>query len=174
MPVLRNARGEHLSALRHRGDSRCAVRLRRPSPASPDAPPAGRALEQSHWRYRELLPIGAECRAAGALRGRTPLTPAAPWPATWACAKLFLKDDGRNATGSLKDRASSVGVVKAREKRRPIIACASTGNAASSCAGHGGQHGDAQRHLRAGTRAGAQGHAVADLRRDGAARARQL
>jgi threonine synthase len=50
-------------------------------------------------------------------------------------AKLFLKDDGRNATGSLKDRASSVAVVKAREKRRPIIACASTGNAASSCAG---------------------------------------
>jgi threonine synthase len=48
---------------------------------------------------------------------------------------LFLKDDGRNATGSLKDRASSVGVVKAREKRRTIIACASTGNAASSCAG---------------------------------------
>src|ERR1039457_3215624 len=50
-------------------------------------------------------------------------------------AKLFLKDDGRNATGSLKDRASSVGVVRAREKRRPIVACASTGNAASSCAG---------------------------------------
>jgi threonine synthase len=47
----------------------------------------------------------------------------------------LLKDDGRNATGSLKDRASSVGVVKAREKRRGIIACASTGNAASSCAG---------------------------------------
>jgi threonine synthase len=35
----------------------------------------------------------------------------------------------------LKDRASAVGVVKAREKRRKIIACASTGNAASSCAG---------------------------------------
>jgi threonine synthase len=49
--------------------------------------------------------------------------------------RLLLKDDGRNATGSLKDRASSVGVVKAREKRKTIIACASTGNAASSCAG---------------------------------------
>jgi len=49
--------------------------------------------------------------------------------------KLLLKDDGRNATGSMKDRASAVGVVKARESRRKIIACASTGNAASSCAG---------------------------------------
>ena len=48
---------------------------------------------------------------------------------------LYLKDDGRNPSGSLKDRASSVGVVKAREKRQKIIACASTGNAASSLAG---------------------------------------
>jgi len=49
--------------------------------------------------------------------------------------QLFLKDDGRNATGSLKDRASALAVVKARERRQKIIACASTGNAASSCAG---------------------------------------
>jgi threonine synthase len=49
--------------------------------------------------------------------------------------RLWLKDDGRNPSGSLKDRASAIGVVKAREKRQPIIACASTGNAASSCAG---------------------------------------
>ncbi len=35
----------------------------------------------------------------------------------------------------MKDRASAVGVVKAREAKRKIIACASTGNAASSCAG---------------------------------------
>jgi threonine synthase len=48
---------------------------------------------------------------------------------------LYLKDDGRNPTGSLKDRASALGVVKAREKRQKIIACASTGNAASSLAG---------------------------------------
>jgi len=48
---------------------------------------------------------------------------------------LFLKDDGRNPTGSLKDRASALGVVKAHEKRQKIISCASTGNAASSLAG---------------------------------------
>ena len=48
---------------------------------------------------------------------------------------LYLKDDGRNPTGSLKDRASALGVVKAGEKRQKIISCASTGNAASSLAG---------------------------------------
>jgi len=95
---------------------------------------AGRA-EQSHWRYRELLPIGADAALPALAVGWTPLTPAASLARRLGVRTLFLKDDGRNATGSLKDRASSVGVVKAREKRRNIIACASTGNAASSCAG---------------------------------------
>jgi threonine synthase len=95
---------------------------------------AGR-FEQSHWRYRELLPIGADAALPALAVGWTPLTPAAPLARHLGVRTLFLKDDGRNATGSLKDRASSVGVVKAKEKRQKIIACASTGNAASSCAG---------------------------------------
>ena len=91
--------------------------------------------EQSHWRYRELLPIGNSATLPALFVGGTPLTPVPALARHLGIAKLFLKDDGRNATGSLKDRASSVGVVKSREKRRSIIACASTGNAASSCAG---------------------------------------
>ena len=91
--------------------------------------------EQSHWRYRELLPIGNSATLPALFVGGTPLTPVPALARHLGIAKLFLKDDGRNATGSLKDRASSVGVVKSREKGRSIIACASTGNAASSCAG---------------------------------------
>ena len=49
--------------------------------------------------------------------------------------KLFLKDDGSNPTNSFKDRASAVGVMKAIEFGFDTIACASTGNAASSLAG---------------------------------------
>jgi threonine synthase len=91
--------------------------------------------EQSHWRYRELLPIRSDSALPALSVGWTPLTPAPKLARHIGIGTLLLKDDGRNATGSLKDRASSVGVVKAREKRRSIIACASTGNAASSCAG---------------------------------------
>ena len=91
--------------------------------------------DPSHWRYRELLPIGAHAALPALFVGGTPLTSTPSLARHLGLARLFLKDDGRNATGSLKDRASSVAVVKAREKRRPIIACASTGNAASSCAG---------------------------------------
>jgi threonine synthase len=109
-----------------------------------DYPAVGRALtrrrlaarsDPSHWRYRELLPVGADAAVPALSVGGTPLTNVPALARHLGLAKLFLKDDGRNATGSLKDRASSVGVVKAREKRRSIIACASTGNAASSCAG---------------------------------------
>ena len=49
---------------------------------------------------------------------------------------LYLKDDGQNPTSSLKDRASALAVVKAREAGADTIACSSTGNAASSVAGN--------------------------------------
>jgi threonine synthase len=48
--------------------------------------------------------------------------------------RLRLKDDGRNPSGSFKDRPSSVGVARAVQSKAKAIACASTGNAASSCA----------------------------------------
>jgi threonine synthase len=47
---------------------------------------------------------------------------------------LWLKDDGRNPSASFKDRASAVAIAMAREANAPVIAAASTGNAASSLA----------------------------------------
>jgi threonine synthase len=82
-----------------------------------------------------LLPIRGDSTLPALSVGWTPLTPAPALARHLGIGTLYVKDDGRNATGSLKDRASSVGVVKARAQRRGIIACASTGNAASSCAG---------------------------------------
>jgi threonine synthase len=50
--------------------------------------------------------------------------------------QILLKDEGRNPTASFKDRASSVGVAHALQVGAKTVACASTGNAASSLAGH--------------------------------------
>ncbi len=91
--------------------------------------------EWSHWRYRELLPVGADSAVPEVAVGWTPLTSARALARHIGIRELLLKDDGRNPTASLKDRASSVGVAKAVESGQRIIACASTGNAASSCAG---------------------------------------
>jgi threonine synthase len=87
------------------------------------------------WKYRELLPIRVHSALPPLLVGGTPLTAAPALARHIGIHHLLLKDEGRNATGSLKDRASALGVVKGRERRSKIIACASTGNAASSCAG---------------------------------------
>ena len=91
--------------------------------------------ERSQWRYRELLPIEESSAVPNLTAGWTPLISAPALARHIGIRELLLKDEGRNATGSLKDRSSALGVVKAREARRKIIACASTGNAASSCAG---------------------------------------
>jgi threonine synthase len=90
---------------------------------------------QSLWRYRELLPIAEEATLPTLQVGMTPLYRASRLAQALGVAELYLKDDGRNPTSSFKDRASAVGVVKAKELGKEVVACASTGNAASSLAG---------------------------------------
>lgn len=88
-----------------------------------------------HWRYRELLPIPAELNVPHLHVGWTPVYDVPRLAHAIGIRKLFLKDDSRNPTSSFKDRASSIGVLKAIEFGFDTIACASTGNAASSLAG---------------------------------------
>ena len=89
----------------------------------------------NHWRYRELLPIAQQATLPPVHIGWTPTYDVPRLASDVGISRLFLKDDGRNPTSSFKDRASSVGVLKAREFGFTTIACASTGNAASSLAG---------------------------------------
>jgi threonine synthase len=89
----------------------------------------------SLWRYGELLPVPAGARRPPAAVGWTPIVESKRL-AEWAgVASLRLKDEGRNPTASFKDRASVVGVTRALARRARVVACASTGNAASSLAG---------------------------------------
>lgn len=88
-----------------------------------------------HWRYRELLPVSPDLPLPHLHVGWTPVYDVPRLAKHIGISKLYLKDDGRNPTNSFKDRASSVGVMKAIEFGFSEIACASTGNAASSLAG---------------------------------------
>jgi threonine synthase len=88
-----------------------------------------------HWRYRELLPVSPDLPLPRLQIGWTPLYDAPRLAEAIGIHSLRVKDDGRNPTNSFKDRASSVGVLKAIEFGFGTIACASTGNAASSLAG---------------------------------------
>lgn len=87
------------------------------------------------WRYLPLLPVDDTTKIGPLKVGWTPLYTADRIRKDLEMQNLWIKDDGRNPTASLKDRASAVAVVKARELSEKIVTCASTGNAASSLAG---------------------------------------
>ncbi len=88
------------------------------------------------WRYRELLPVEPDTPDTPLRVGWSPLYEADRLAKQLGIAKLWIKDDGLNPTASLKDRASAMAVAKAKEAGADVIACSSTGNAASSLAGN--------------------------------------
>lgn len=97
--------------------------------------------DRTHWRYRDLLPVGEGSTLPPVPVGGTPVFPLPGLAEPLGLAEVWIKDDGRNPTGSFKDRASSVAAVKARELGFDTVCCASTGNAASSLAGFAAQLG---------------------------------
>ena len=92
--------------------------------------------DRSMWRYRELLPIEESTQNTPLRVGWSPLYEADRLAKELGIKKLWVKDDGQNPTASLKDRASAMAVAKAQEAGAKVIACSSTGNAASSLAGN--------------------------------------
>ncbi len=94
-----------------------------------------RSGKASMWRYLPLLPIEGEEHVQPLRVGWTPIYRFPDLASELGLSELYVKDDGQNPTASYKDRASSVVVIKAQEKGKPVVTCASTGNAASSLAG---------------------------------------
>ena len=88
------------------------------------------------WRYREFLPIEGTSKVPKLRVGWSPFYKTDRLAEKLGIKELYVKDDGINPTASLKDRASAMAVVKAEEAGAKIIACSSTGNAASSLAGN--------------------------------------
>jgi threonine synthase len=60
---------------------------------------------------------------------------AMPLAGALGVGRVWVKDEGRQPTASLKDRASAMAVVKAREFGADVITTASTGNAAAALSG---------------------------------------
>lgn len=97
--------------------------------------------DNSMWRYKALMPLKDRDFSPFLRVGWTPLYPSQRLGAELGLKALYIKDDGLNPTASLKDRASGVAVAKAVELGYDTIACSSTGNAASSCAGNAARMG---------------------------------
>ena len=99
--------------------------------------------DPSLWRYSPLLPVTAPSGGPSPLTtvGGTPLLAAQRTSQRLDLGPVWIKDDGRLPSGSLKDRASAVVVARARELGLDRIATASTGNAGVALAAMAGAAG---------------------------------
>ncbi|QMU60683.1 MAG: threonine synthase [Gammaproteobacteria bacterium] len=104
-------------------------------------------MKQTHYtglidRYRDILPLAADCKVISLCEGDTPLI---------EChnikqikereIKLYLKFEGLNPTGSFKDRGMTVAVTQAVSEGSRAIICASTGNTSASAAAYAARAG---------------------------------
>jgi threonine synthase len=94
-----------------------------------------RSNDLTIWRYKPLLPVHPDAQVPPLSVGWTPLYFAPRLAADLGLKNVWVKDEGRQPTASLKDRASAVAVVKAQNKGAEIITTASSGNAAAALGG---------------------------------------
>lgn len=97
------------------------------------------------WRglietYREFLPVSGSTPVITLLEGNTPLVEARHISAQLG-ARVFLKYEGLNPTGSFKDRGMTMALSKAVEEGARAVICASTGNTSASAAAYAARAG---------------------------------
>lgn len=90
---------------------------------------------QTLWRYRSLLPLPLDAETPPLVTGWTPLYESPRLARLLGVARVLIKDETRQPTASLKDRASALAVAQAKSMGLTTVACASTGNAAAALAG---------------------------------------
>ena len=91
-------------------------------------------------RYREHLPLEPGDPVVSLNEGSTPLIEA-PVISEMVGARVLLKFEGANPTGSFKDRGMTVAVSRAAGRGAEAVICASTGNTAASAAAYAARAG---------------------------------
>ena len=93
-------------------------------------------------RYREYLPVTEATPIVSLGEGSTPLIFSPRLSAiVGRGAKVYLKHEGLNPTGSFKDRGMTVAVSKAVESGAHLLICASTGNTSAAAAAYAARAG---------------------------------
>ncbi len=91
-------------------------------------------------RYRERLPFAPGDPVVSLQEGSTPVVPA-PVLSELVGARVRLKLEGANPTGSFKDRGMTCAVSAAVREGAKAVVCASTGNTAASAAAYAARAG---------------------------------
>lgn len=90
--------------------------------------------------YREFLAIEDADPVVTLLEGATPLL-CAPALSQRVGARVYLKVEGANPTGSFKDRGMTMAISKAVAEGAKAVVCASTGNTSASAAAYAARAG---------------------------------
>src|SRR6202790_470638 len=90
--------------------------------------------------YRSLLPVTHDTPVVTLLEGGTPLLDA-PRLSARVGARVLLKLEGQNPTGSFRDRGMTMAISKATEEAAKAVVCASTGNTSASAAAYAARAG---------------------------------
>ncbi|QLG63572.1 threonine synthase [Halorarum salinum] len=91
-----------------------------------------------HWRYDALLPFPAT-GGLSANEGDTPLVRTDRLAEELGVAAAYVKDEGRNPTGTVLDRGMSVVATAAADRGLEPLALAAAGNAGQSAAAYAGR-----------------------------------
>ena len=101
----------------------------------------------SLWRYAPLLPANEPEGAVTLGEGWTPMLRAPRLAAALGCGELWMKDEGRNPSGTFKDRGATVALTRYRELGVKTVALNSSGNAGGSWALYAARAGIALSHF---------------------------
>jgi threonine synthase len=85
------------------------------------------------WRYAEVLPDDPQVTLG---EGMTALIPTARLGAAMGVAKLYVKDEGLNPTGSFKARGMTAAVTRAKQLGAKALAAPTAGNAGGALAAY--------------------------------------
>ena len=89
------------------------------------------------WRYEDVLPVRDRSCQVSLGEGWTPLLDAPRLAARMGAARVWVKDEGQNPTGSFKDRGLCLAVSRAKELGATELALPSAGNAGGAAAAYG-------------------------------------
>lgn len=95
---------------------------------------------KSMWRYEELLPFPKHT-AVSMGEGNTALIKCPNLADAIGVDRVFLKDEGRNPTGTFKDRGQSAAITAAVQHGADHVALASAGNAGQAASAYAARAG---------------------------------
>lgn len=96
---------------------------------------------KSMWRYHEVMPAPNAEAIVSMGEGMTPLLPVPRLQSEIGVRQLWLKDEGRNPTGSFKDRGMSAALTMARTLGVEGLVMPTAGNAGGSSAAYAARAG---------------------------------